>query len=200
MTKCADVRSTVACADESTHPQHHDIGVQNILRDPQRAEKMKGGGDGAFADAWIGNKLIHPAKGKLAPEAHAAEDHMAGGMLCNHVVDSDFGKPGRRAIDPSTVSAHAQHDTVQAISIGTATHDDWKSVIKSRRHFAQVPRKCPAGAPYRRDLSDILSGQAVDMAEAARNGMRWKEDADVIGKQRIAAPARDSAGGVFLLL
>ena len=174
--------------------------MQNILRDPQRAAKMRGRADGAHADAWIGHMLVHPAKGKLAvADAACAQSSMAGAAVRTSVPDTDFGKPGRRAIEPSKSAGHAQHDTVHAIAINTATHDDWKSVVASKRHFGAVPRRRPPGATKRHDLADIVQGDAVSAAEAARNGARWAEDAAVAGKRRVPLPAGDSAAGAVAL-
>jgi hypothetical protein len=160
---------------------------------------MKGRGDGAHADAWIGHTLVHPAKGKLAiGGAPCTQASMIGATLRAGVPDTDFERPGRRIIEPSETAGHAHHDTVHAMNTGTATHDDWRAAVKSRRHFGRVPRRHPPGATDRSGLGDILQADSVSAAEAARNRLRWAEDIPVTGKQRLPTPGADdpSAGAV----
>ena len=165
--------------------------MQNILREADRAEKVARGGDGALADAWIGHTLIAPARGKASIESPCSATSLAGATLRSTVTDTDFDKPGRRAIAPAATSGHAQHDTVHALNIGTATHDDWRAVVKSRRAFSEVPRPRPRNATRRVDLADVLSGAPVDAAEAARNRRRWAEDVEEQGMQRLPVPGAD---------
>ena len=156
--------------------------VQNILRDEERAAKLVRGSDGPLADAWIGNQQIHPAKGKREiGGAACSESSLAGAALRRGVPDTDFGRPGRGSVDPAQTAGHSQHSSVQQLHAGHAAGDDWD--VKSRRHFACVPRKCPPGATKRCDLSDVLHGDPVDAGEAARNSRRWAEDSAVVGRQ-----------------
>ena len=180
---------------------HQATCLQNILRDPNRAALLKGGGDGPYADAWIGNKLVHPAAGKLAiADVPCTQSSMIGAAVRETAPDTDFGNPGRRAIEPSKTAGHAQHDTVNAMNVGAATHDDWKAQVKSRRHFGCVPRRRPQGATERQDLGDILQASEVSAAEAGCNRLRWAEDVAVTGRQTLPPPRIDPLGGAFLSL
>lgn len=157
---------------------------QNILRDAERAAKLARGVDGPLADAWIGNQQIHPAKGKREIGGAACSgSSLAGAALRRGVPDTDFGRPGRGNVDPAQTAGHSHHSGVQKLNAGHATGDDW--AIKSRRHFACVPRKCPPGATVRHDLSDVLHGDPVGTGEAARNGHRWAEDSAIVGRRPV---------------
>lgn len=164
--------------------------MQSILRDEQRAAKLVRGGDGTYADAWIGHRSIHPSKGKLkAGETECTKSNLTGPVLHETVPDTDFGKLGR------CTSGYPHHDRHQALQAGTAKHDDWK--IKSKRHYGTVPRKHPQGATVRQDLHDILHGHAVSAVEAGSNRSRWAEDSPVASKKHLPAPGADhpSSGG-----
>jgi hypothetical protein len=171
--------------------------MQSILQDNQRAAKLLRGGDGAYADAWIGHRSIHPAKGKREiGHTECTKNSLAGSVLHTTTPDTDFGKPGRRIIEPNLSAGHSHHDSVHALYAGTVKSDDWKG--KSKRHFSTVPRKHPPGATLRQDMHDILHGEAVTSAEASSNKLRWAEDIPVTSKKHLPAPGahHPSSGGL----
>jgi hypothetical protein len=171
--------------------------VQNILAGRQRAGQANRGADAALADAWIGHMLIDPTKGKVSiGDATCTESSLSGATLRATVPDTDFGKPGRRTVEPNATSGHVQHDTVHALYAGTATHDDWKMMMQSKRHFSAIPRRRPPGATVRRDLTDMLQAHDVSATEAARNRHRWAEDSASVGRRALPVPGANhpSAG------
>lgn len=194
------------CAPATTHvrwrPHSQQCALQNIMRDPEKAAKLHRGADGPLADAWIGHIKIHPALGKREISGVACTDvGLIGPTLRDHVPDTDFGKAGRRIIEPNGTAGHTAHDTVHALQTGTAKHDDWKNVVKSRRRGTEAPWQVPAGCAPRKDLYDTFRYVPPDLAQAESAAARWMDDVAVERKRPVAIPgSRHPSAGADMLM
>lgn len=151
--------------------------LQSVLRERQsgkRSDQNK-----VYADSWIGNHLISPTAGKAEVQSDSITNgHLLGGVLAQHVGDTDFGNVGRRPIGSEMSAGHSLHDTVDRlheIAKGDPAGQDWRARVKSRRHFDCTPRTRPA-------VADIVYRRVQPCMGAVG---KWTEDGPLEGRARV---------------
>lgn len=122
--------------------------------------------------------------------------HLLGGVLAQHVGDTDFGNVGRRPIGSEMSAGHSLHDTVDRlheVAKGDPAGLDWRARVRSRRHFDCTPRTRPAAA-------DIMYRRVQPPQPCTGAVGKWSEDGPWEGRARVPVlHTPDPDGGMLCL-
>ncbi|KAF8065832.1 hypothetical protein HT031_002892 [Scenedesmus sp. PABB004] len=166
---------------------------QRVLRDGPAADEAA---EAAQADAWVGNRLIQPNKGKRATEQPEA-DHLhaatwAGGVPADGCW-CDLPPVGKRPLAPPSAAGRwvtaAQCVRVEeALPPGTVVG---RGRPQGRGLVADPFRS--ADNPHRVDVFSLLTFQQLSPGEADRCGRTWDDAAHPARK--AAVPGAAAAAG-----